>query len=100
MKATWAKRARLDLAEIFDYIAIDNSNAATGWTDRLIARADTVASMKNSGRVVPELMREDIREIIVATYRVVYRVLPVGIRVLTVFEGHQQFPDDLDPDAT
>lgn len=39
--------------------------------------------------MVPELAREDIRELIEDNYRIVYQVLDDRIVVLTVFEGHQ-----------
>jgi hypothetical protein len=42
-----------------------------------------------AGRVVPELQRDDIRELLLRTYRIVYRLRPAEIHVLTVFEGHR-----------
>ena len=98
MKASWSQRAEADLDEIISYIAEDDPLAAVAWAERLIERADAVAKAKHSGRVVPELLWDDIREVFVGAYRLVYRVLPNGIRVQTVFEGHRQFPGDLDLD--
>jgi hypothetical protein len=40
-----------------------------------------------------------VREVFLRTYRVVYRITGTGIRIQTVFEGHQRFPTDVDPDA-
>jgi len=37
--------------------------------------------------VVPEFGRDDVREVFVRTYRIVCRMLPDEIHVLTVFEG-------------
>ncbi len=96
MKTGWTKRAELELQQIMNYIAEDDPVAAYDWCERLVRRADAVAAMKMSGRVVPELRREDIREIIVGNYRVIYRVTPNGIEVTTVIEGHKQLPADLD----
>ena len=47
--------------------------------------------MPLAGRVVPELQREDVREVLLGTYRIVYRVREDAIDVLTVFEGHRHF---------
>ena len=44
------------------------------------------------GRSVPELPGTGIREIIEGRYRLVYRIQAKVIQVLTVFEGHRQFP--------
>ena len=44
---------------------------------------------------MPEVERDDAREMIVGAYRIVYRVERTGISVLTVFEGHRSFPREL-----
>ena len=100
MKASWTRRAELELDDIVAYIAADDPIAAIAWGERLIDRADAVAKAKYSGRVVPELELDHIREVFVGTYRIVYRVLSHGIRVQSVFEGHRQLPGDFDPDET
>ena len=41
--------------------------------------------------MVPQLHREDIREVFLHTYRIVYRVREQTIDVLTAFEGHRRF---------
>jgi toxin ParE1/3/4 len=51
-----------------------------------------------SGRKVPELDRDDIREVLPGNYRIVYRIYPKFIDVLTVFEGHRLFPSLEIPD--
>jgi plasmid stabilization system protein ParE len=40
--------------------------------------------------VVPEAGREDVREVFLRTYRIIYRVAGEDLRVLTVFEGHRR----------
>jgi toxin ParE1/3/4 len=47
---------------------------------------------------MPELRREDVREVIEGSYRIVYRVTKVGVEVLTVFEGHHLFPEGASPE--
>lgn len=42
--------------------------------------------------MVPELQREDVREVIEPPYRIVYRILAERIDVLTVFHGARQSP--------
>jgi plasmid stabilization system protein ParE len=48
--------------------------------------------MPRAGRRVPELGRDDVREVVARRYRIVYQVSPGGIVVLVVFESHRQFP--------
>jgi len=47
-----------------------------------------------SGRQVPELNRDDLREVFLGNYRIVYRIFPDSIEVLTIFEGHRLFPEE------
>lgn len=89
MAIRWSRRATTDLLEIGRYIAKDSRGAARQWVARLKDRATAAAKTPRAGRQVPELARDDIREVIEGSYRIVYRVLPRAIEVLTVFEGHR-----------
>ncbi len=95
----WSDRARNDLAAIGNHIAADNLVAAMRWVDRLIADVERAAEMPIAGRIVPEYAdRQDLREMIRHTYRIVYRVWDEAIEVLTIFEGHRLFPMEAVPD--
>jgi toxin ParE1/3/4 len=99
IRTRYSKRAKRELREIGRYIAADDPIAARAWIARLMNRAFLASVVPRGGRVVPDLDREDVREVFVRSYRIIYRIAKDAIVVLTVFEGHQQFPDDLDPDA-
>lgn len=73
MKIIWTERSAHALEAIGAYIAQDNPEAATRWLARLIARAEKAAVIPHGGRIVPELGRDDVREVFVRTYRIVYR---------------------------
>jgi plasmid stabilization system protein ParE len=89
-KLRWTARAQADLLEIAEYIAHDNPAAASRWVAMLRARARAAARMPRAGRVVPEMRREDVGEVVVRGYRIVYHLAGRGIVVLTVFESHRQ----------
>ena len=93
MKLRWSARAHRDLHEISDYIAADAPDAARRWIERLRERARKAADLPNAGRHVPELSSEDVREVFVRSYRIVYRIEARGILVLTVIEGHVQLTE-------
>jgi toxin ParE1/3/4 len=97
MRVEWSARAVQDLNAIFDYIALDNPVAALQWVHRLQARARLAGVAPLAGRVVPELERDDVREVFLHSYRIVYRVLSDEVHVLTVFEGHRMFPRNVAP---
>lgn len=91
MKLLWTERALADLRDMGDYIALRNPAAALSFTMELMIKAETLVEQLILGRVVPELGREDIRELIYGNYLIVYRVLEGKLHVLTVFEGHRNF---------
>lgn len=98
MKIRWTSRATNDLLAIGDHIASDNPAAARAWVERLRDRAAGIMDAPRAGRVVPELGRDDVREVFQRSYRIVYRIVPEGAIVLTVFEGHRLL-GDTDPNV-
>ena len=62
MKLRWTDHARRDLLAIGRYIARDNLHAARRWVEQLRERARRAAENPLTGRVVPELGRDDVRE--------------------------------------
>jgi toxin ParE1/3/4 len=86
----FSANAQVDLEDIALYIARDNPLAAEAWVQKLIVTAEKAAMLPRAGRVVPELEDPDIREVFLKSYRIVYRVDPKRILVLTVFEGHRK----------
>jgi toxin ParE1/3/4 len=96
LRLRWANRAEADLASIYEYIAEDDPIAAERWVEKLMERAKLAATAPLGGRIVPEFGVPELREVFVRSYRIVYRVRRDEIQVLTVFEGHQRFPSDVD----
>jgi addiction module RelE/StbE family toxin len=94
MKLFWTETAKQDLQTIRRYIAADNPTAAKRWVERLRERARNALHSPLAGRKVPEFSRDDIRELIEGNYRIVYQVFADRLVVLTVFEGHQLFPEE------
>jgi len=91
----WTDRAKRDLVQIGDYIATNNPSAAESWVQALLDRAERAASSPFAARRVPEIGRDDVREVFLRTYRLVYRILDQSIDVLTVFEGHRLLPAEV-----
>ena len=95
LTVAWTDRALSDLETIGDFIAADNPAAAERWVGMLMATAERAAGAPMAGRRVPELGRDDVREVFKRTYRIVYRVQDDQLEILTVFEGHRVFPHDV-----
>ena len=99
LEPVWTDRALQNLADIEAHIAADSPQAAVRWIDKLIAAGVEAAGQPLLGRIVPEKGRDDIREVLVKKYRIVYQVLETRAAILTVFEGHKLLADlDLQQD--
>jgi plasmid stabilization system protein ParE len=73
--------ARGDLRDIVRYISLDSPERAVGFGQFLISNTKRLADFPELGRVVPEFDDASIREIVVRSYRVIYRVSHAEQRV-------------------
>jgi toxin ParE1/3/4 len=89
MALVWSDRARSDLREIARYISRSNPENARAFVMRLQARARLAAKTPRAGRRVPEFEADDLREVIEGSYRIIYRLAPRRVEVVTVIEGHR-----------
>ena len=71
-----AQEALSDLERLVAYIAAQNPEAATRLGYDLLDSALSLANLPERGRVVPEFRRGDLREIVVRSYRIIYRIKP------------------------
>ncbi len=83
----WTPQAADDLEAICLFIARDSPQLAATFADRVLRATDRLASYPLSGRTVPELGIENIREVIVGSYRVIYRIRQDEVHLLTVHHG-------------
>jgi plasmid stabilization system protein ParE len=61
-------------------------------TGQLVATVRHLRDYPLVGRIVPELRRTTIREVIHGAYRIVYRVTPSAVEILAVVHGAREFP--------
>ena len=91
-RVVWTRRAVENLEAIRTYIVRSSERYAALHAERLFAAADRLQHFPESGRIVPELQRPDIREVLVGSYRIVSLVGPGVVHVLPVFHGARLFP--------
>jgi len=88
MSITWSDVAEGDLDDLYDYIARDVPYYAEQFVDRLIEAVGALKDHPRLGRRVPEADdREDVRELIFQSYRVIYLVESEHVHVLTIIHG-------------
>ena len=94
MKIIWSPLAIDRVAEIAQYITKDSQNSAQKWVDSIFRVVERLEQFPKSGRVIPEMMQDDFREIIYGNYRIIYRLYPENVSILTVRHGRQLLPVD------
>lgn len=92
MKVEFARRARLDLIEIGDYLESSaGRRTARRWVERLEARAMSLTSQPHAGAEIPGLAGR--RRLVVRPYVIVYRILNADlVRVARVLHGARDLP--------
>ena len=74
MNVEWTLGAVADLTAIYQHIASDSARYAVTVIDRMTRRTRQLATFPLSGGIVPEYQREDVREVLEYSYRILYRV--------------------------
>jgi len=93
MRILWSPQSLRDLDAIREYIAKDSERYAGLTIARIFSTVEQLIRFPLSGRIVPERDEPEIREVIVARFRVVYRVQDELIEVVTVFRAAREFPE-------
>jgi toxin ParE1/3/4 len=97
MKIIWSPLAIERVSEIAAYIAQENPQAAEKWVNRIFRKVEELRRFPESGRTVPEIENQTIRELICGNYRLIYRLEEKRISMLTIQHGKQILPaDDLE----
>ena len=90
MKIIWRPRALRRLDDIADFIADDHPEAAQRLVAGIFAAVERLENFPLSGRIVPEVNRGNIREVIHRKYRIIYRVRSKTVDILTVRHSRQE----------
>jgi plasmid stabilization system protein ParE len=80
--------------ECTDYIALDHIPTAIKWAEGVFEHCQKLSDQPESGRIVPEFRRPEIREHIHGNYRLVYELKTNQIDMLTIWHTRQMLPDD------
>ncbi len=92
VKIEWTDPALEDLNQIFKYIARDSTYYANLFIKRIYESIQNLKDFPESGRVVPEKGINNLREIIMQNYRIIYRYRKVEkiVEILTIIHGSRQ----------
>jgi plasmid stabilization system protein ParE len=88
-RVEWSPRAVEDLEAIAQYIAADSEAYAAAVVKTILTTARNFSRFPFSGRIVPELGDESIREWFAYSYRVIYRVEDQVVTVTAIVHGRR-----------
>jgi plasmid stabilization system protein ParE len=92
MEIIWSPLAAERLDKIYEFIAQDNTSAAQKMVNRIIKKVDTLSKNPERGRKIPELNREEIREVFEGEYRIIYRIETKRVSILSIRNFKQILP--------
>ena len=83
----WSPSALQDAEDIAEFISRDSPEHAALFIERLIEKTDRLAEYPLSGRIIPEIGRENTREIIYGTYRIMYLIETQEVWITGIIHG-------------
>jgi addiction module RelE/StbE family toxin len=94
-RVSWTPEALRNLDTIGDYLRTVAPDVADRIVVSLVESMDAVMDFPRLGRMVPEFELDDLREVIVDDYRVVYELRGDTAWVVTVLHGAMDVPSRL-----
>ncbi len=94
----WSETAEKDLIDIVLYIAEDSPSHAYEVFKKIKRKASSLRAFPDRGRIVPELQAQGIaqyRELIVAPWRIIYRIADRNVYVLSALDSRRNIEDIL-----
>lgn len=83
----WTPEADRQLNDILEYLGAVAPDYAEALSFEIEDAVDSLVRFPRMGRVVPEFSRDDVREIIIDNYRLVYLVRSDVIRIASLFHA-------------
>ena len=85
VRINWTFQAKDDLKNIAEYISKDSKRYAKLQVTRLKTRTRILKTQTRTGKIVSEINRENIRELIEGSYRIIYKIVEDNqIDILTI----------------
>ena len=86
----WSPRAKKRLLDCMRYIAEQSQDWPTvvGWRNSVYNSVEHLEAFPESGSMVRELGRDDIRQVLVGNYRVIYRIKRRKPEIISIRHSH------------
>ncbi len=90
----WSPQSLEDLQSIFAFIARDSADRAALFIERVIESTDRLQEFPTSGRIIEEINKEECREIIYGSYRIMFEIKGEYIRIAAVVHSARNWKID------
>jgi len=90
-RVIWAHAAETDLEAAAEYVHRDSPAYAASFVNRALEAGRSLTDFAERGRIVPEFEDENIREIFIYGYRLIYRVEDDRVSVVALIHGRRDF---------
>jgi len=87
----WSDTAKQDLKQIYNYIARDSKFYALKVVEEIVEGSEKLGLFPKMGRIVPETDTQNIRELIIYSYRLIYKVSADMVEILTIVHVKRDF---------
>lgn len=91
MKVFITERAKSDLIEIGEFIAVDNPTRALSFVEELLEKCETLAEKPLAYPLVPRFKKFAIRKRVHGNYLIFYRVRETFIEVIHILHGARDY---------
>jgi toxin ParE1/3/4 len=83
----WSPRAIADVGSIAEYVARDSAVYASAVVSKILSATRSLENFPLSGRIAPEFDDKTIREKLIYSYRIIYRIENDTVTIITVIHG-------------
>ena len=90
----WSEPAKADLRSIHDFIAHDSQHYAKKVSQDIREKTDALDGLPKVGKKVPELDDENVRELSLYSYRIIYQIKNQDVFVLAVVHKRRDLKVD------
>ncbi len=91
----WLKAALDDLDAIAEYIAEDSPSFASAVVQKALTASRNLSRFPTFGSQVAEWGDENLRQLLVYSYRIIYRIELDKVVILAVIHGARLLPDEV-----
>lgn len=94
-RIVWSRASQRDLRNLVRFIAKDSPERAEHFGYRIVARVEMLHDHPRLGRIVPEFNQPDLHEVLVAPFRIIYRLNDEKelIEILRLWHAARDTPD-------